>query len=145
MYQKVKWNRNGWRRGARKIGISYREYADHRYAGDRWCPFHKSWHPEAAFVDIGPRSDGRKRWACKDALPSTPNGWAVAARTLGITLAEYSARREAGERWCSGHQTWHILEETPWHVFEEGVKAGKLDSNCVAAYEDYLGRVKSTT
>ena len=33
-------------------------------------------------------------------------GIAISAGLLGVPLAEYRARVEAGERWCWGHKAW---------------------------------------
>lgn len=41
-----------------------------------------------------------------DATPSL-RVRATAAARIGIPLAEYDARRAAGEKWCTGCRTWH--------------------------------------
>lgn len=38
--------------------------------------------------------------------PSKRNQWAIAAARIGCTLEEYSAKREAGLRWCYACRLW---------------------------------------
>lgn len=45
-------------------------------------------------------------------LNGAPRGWSYAARRLGMRLADYVAKRKAGEWWCSGCAEWHP-ESTP--------------------------------
>lgn len=51
-----------------------------------------------------PAKQARRHLGGTDSI--TLRGCTIGAARLGISLNEYTARREAGERWCSGHKRW---------------------------------------
>lgn len=57
-----------------------------------------------------------------------PGAWFNAARTLGIGLDEYAARRRDGERWCTFHRTWHPKQD---------MAGGKKPSMCAEGLRLY--------
>ncbi len=86
---------------------------------DRWHEAHPDFEPIPPIVL--PWGAGRnwivteagRRQAGESAAPAAPKKrrsleerMAHGARQLGITLDEYRQHVEAGEKWCSGHQSW---------------------------------------
>lgn len=76
------------------------------------------------------RDRRRPRTAAERVVGLQNRGLAIGASALGISITEYKAHRDAGERWCSGHQQWE-----PESGFSEMMVRGKLRvaSRCVKA------------
>lgn len=55
------------------------------------------------------------------------------ATRLGISLEEYTEKRNAGLRWCFGHQDWE-----PWTLFGPHSRQGDgLDTRCLESARAY--------
>ncbi len=65
----------------------------------------------------------------------TPEGAAkIAARRIGVEVAEYLARREAGEKWCFGCRDWHSV--TAFSV--DRSRSDGLNGQCREAASAYI-------
>lgn len=65
------------------------------------------------------------------------SGWRRGATRLGITFDEYRDHIHAGEKWCSGHKSWHVLVETPF-IGKRGSGDG-LGGHCKRFLREYIG------
>lgn len=55
----------GIARGAGRLRMTPDAYRAHIDAGERWCSFHKDWHPQEAFNICTTKTDGVQNF-CRD-------------------------------------------------------------------------------
>ena len=65
----------------------------------------------------------------------------VASR-LGMSVDHYRAHIAVGEKWCSGHRSFHVLAATPWT--QRRNTASGLGGSCRAWCREYQAARKGS-
>lgn len=73
-------------------------------------------------------------------MSSVTNGMRAGAARLGISLDEYCAHRDAGEKWCSWHRAWHAV--SAFDPMRSASSSHGLQPSCRESWQDRQDRLR---